>query len=348
MIIVNARFLTQKVTGVQRFAIEISKILRKLDPDIVFVAPGDILDKELANELGVTVIGLNTGTIWEQIDLRRYLSKIQESILVNFCNTGLLFYRKQIVTIHDMSYKVNPEWFSRGFYSWYNVLIPNLVKYSSKIFTVSNAAKKDIIQYLKINPGKISVIYNSSNLNTNDNFEQIYREKYILSVSSLEPRKNLNNLIAAFNQLDQKIKLVIVGMNTRNFSFKHHIINDNIDIKGYVSDIELVNLIKNAEAFVYLSFYEGFGLPPLEAMSCGCAVVVSDIESHREICGKAAVYADPFNVTEIRDKINEILSNNQLRQYLINEGKENIKRFDWFTSAKKVLYNINEIVKEYK
>src|ERR1700750_1071551 len=120
MIVVNARFLTQKITGVQRFAIEISKILRKLNEEIFFVTHTGILDNQLASELGAIVIGKNQGTIWEQLDLRSYLLVKHKPLLVNFCNTGLLYYNNQIVTIHDMSYKVNPKWFSKKFYLWYN------------------------------------------------------------------------------------------------------------------------------------------------------------------------------------------------------------------------------------
>jgi glycosyltransferase involved in cell wall biosynthesis len=346
MIIVNARFLTQKITGVQRFAIEISKILHKLNDQITFVTPHNISDQNLANELGAIVIGTNKGTIWEQIDLRYYLILKHKPLLINFCNTGMLFYNKQIVTIHDMSYKVNPKWFSKRFYMWYSFLIPKIANRSSKILTVSNSSKKDIVKFLKIRPDKISVIYNSSYLNTNNNFEQVIEEKYLLSVSSLDSRKNLNNLIEAYKKINIKIKFIIVGLKNDNFVFASNkdFLDDNIIFKGYVSDNELTSLMNNAEAFVYVSFYEGFGLPPLEAMSLGCAVIVSDIPAHREVCGNAALYADPYSVEDIKNKINDILLNDKLKRKLIIEGKKNIKRFDWFVSAEKVLQNINEIV----
>ena len=345
MIIVNARFLTQKVTGVQWFAIEISKILRKLNDRIVFVAPPDILDQELAKELGAVVIGKNKGTIWEQVDLRDYLNSNGKPLLINFCNTGLVFYKRQIITIHDMSYKVNPEWFSKKFYLWYNFLISHIAKQSLKILTVSNASKKDIIKYLNVKPEKVSVIYNSYYLNTNNNFEKITGDKYLLTVSSLDPRKNLNNLVKAFKKIDEKIKLVIVGSNSSNFAVHDELADENIIIKGYVSDLELVSLMNNAEIFIYLSFYEGFGLPPLEAMYMGCPVIVSDIPAHREVCGDdAALYTDPYSIEDIKNKITFMLNNDQVKKELIAAGKNNIKRFDWFNSAQKVLDNINEMV----
>lgn len=349
MIVVNARFLTQKVTGVQRFAIEIAKILRRLNPEILFVSPADILDHALAKELGAVVIGKNKGTLWEQVDLRRYLLANSKPLLINFCNTGILFYQKQVVTIHDMSYKVNPKWFSKEFYAWYNFLIPHIVGRSLKVLTVSNSSKNDILQYLKIQPDKVSVIYNSCYLNTNNNFDAPGKGKYLLTVSSLDPRKNLNSLIKAFKKLDREIQLIIVGLKSDNFgqSLNEELLTDQIVLKGYVSDNELSALLQNAGAFVYLSFYEGFGLPPVEAMSMGCPVIVSDIAAHREVCGNAALYADPFDTDDIKNKMVTLLDNETIKQELIIAGHQNIKRFDWFQSASTVLKIINELVEKH-
>jgi glycosyltransferase involved in cell wall biosynthesis len=345
-IVVNARFLTQQVTGVQRFAIEISKILHQLNPEIVFVSPANIIDGDLAKQLNVIIIGKARGTVWEQTDLRKYLIADGKPLLINFCNTGVLYYKRQIVTIHDMSYKVNPKWFSRRFYTWYNFLIPHIAKNSLKILTVSKSSKKDIITYLNIADERIKVIYNSSNLNTNNNFERTEKERYLLSISSLDPRKNLDNTIKAFKGLNSGIKLIIVGLKSNNFgaALNKNLLDSNIVIKGYVSDYELSTLIKHAEAFVYVSFYEGFGLPPIEAMSLGCPVIVSNIQALREVCGDAALYADPYLVDDIKQKIINLLANNSLREKLIIAGKENIKKFDWFTSANEVLKIADEII----
>jgi len=347
MIIVNARFLTQQVTGVQRFAIEISKNLYKLLPgDLLFVTPPNIVHHELANELEAKVIGKNSGTVWEQIDLSAYLYSNKKPLLINFTNTGVIFYKNQIVTIHDMSYRVNPSWFSRSFYLWYNYLIPNLVKNSLRVLTVSNSSKSDIVKYLKTMPEKINVIYNSSYLNTNNNFEPIEKEKYILTVSSLDPRKNLNNLVLAFNKIDPGFKLIIVGVKNNNFNegINTDLLNENIILKGYQSDDELGALMQYAGAFVYFSFYEGFGLPSIEAMKMGCPVIVSDIAAHREICANAALFADPYDVEDIVKKITSVLSNDKLKLELKLAGYENVKRFDWLQSAQKVVKVINEVV----
>lgn len=347
MIIVNARFLTQKITGVQRFAVEISLILYKLRPDLfVFVTPGNIIHPGLANKLNAKIIGVNKGAIWEQIDLRLFLFLKQNPILLNFCNSGLLYYKFQIVTIHDMSYKINSDWFSRLFYLWYNFLIPNLVNKSLKVFTVSNSSKNDIISILKTAPDKINVVYNSSYINTNNNFEAIVNGKYILTVSSLEPRKNLNNLIRAFNRIEGKTKLVIVGLQNSNFrsGLDLALLGENIEVKGYQTDKELGCLMNGAEVFVSVSLYEGFGLPAVEAMGFGCPVIVSDIPAHREICADAAIYADPNNVDDIKNKIISVLENWELKNKLKLAGKKNIERFDWHKSAENVLKCLDEII----
>ncbi len=345
MIIINARFLTQKVTGVQRFAIELSKQLKKLSDDILFVSPHNILDEALAAELGVVIIGKRTGTTWEQIDLRKYLRSKHKPLLVNFCNTGILYYSRQIVTIHDMSYKVNPAWFSKKFYRWYNFLIPHIAASSRKIITVSNSSKNDIVKYLKIDVDKIAVVYNASYLNSHDQPQNIARKPYILTVSSLEPRKNLGRLIEASKQLNGDVKLVIVGLgNTKTFShdFNKAELAENIVIKGYVPDNELAELMQFARAFVYVSLYEGFGLPLVEAMAMHCPVIASNIPVHQEICGNAAIYVDPYNVNDIGAGIQQLLDNNTLAETLAANGIENVKRFSWAVSAKKTLDIINE------
>jgi len=346
LIVVNARFLTQKVTGVQRFAIEISKIISRLSSQIAFVAPSDVLDAALAKELNVVIIGKHTGTIWEQLDLRNYLKSNNNPLLVNFCNTGLLFYSNQIVTIHDMSYKVNPKWFSKKFYVWYNFLIPHIAAHSVKVLTVSNSSKADIVKYLGTKETKIDVIYNAPLVIANERISENKDGDYILTISSQDPRKNLNNLIKAFKRLNQDVKLVIVGLKSHNFGagLDESLINDHIIIKGYVPDDELVSLMKHSKAFVYLSLYEGFGLPPLEAMAIGCPVLVSDIAALKETCGDAAIYADPYDLDDIKNKISNLLSDGQLREQLIIKGSENIKKYSWQASANKVFKVINEFV----
>lgn len=343
MIIVNARFLTQNITGVQRFAIEISKQLAKLYGDhIKFVSPKNIIQENLAKELDVKIIGNKTGHLWEQIDLPNYLKTIDSPLLLNLANTAPLFYKNKISTIHDIAYERFPQNFDWKFRFFYKLLIPRLTNSSKHIFTVSEFSKKEIIEFYKAKENNISVIYNAVN--------KIFRphkidskEKYILAVSSLNYQKNFHSLVKAFNALrDKDIKLFLVGGINKAFASTELLAeiekNKNIVFKGRVEDDKLISLYSNAICFVYPSFYEGFGIPPLEAQACGCPVVCSNAASLPEVGGEDSVmYCDPYDVNDIKDKIELVLADENLQEALVKKGFENIKRFSWEVSAQKII-----------
>jgi len=339
-IIVNSRFLTQRITGTQRFAVEISLKLKKLIPNIEFVCPKTILYKDIAQKLHVKTIGVNKGHLWEQLDLLVHLRRNSNSLLVNLVNTAPFLYKNQIVTIHDLAFLRHPSWFLKKFYLLYKFLIPKIVKKARKIITVSYFSKKEITNLLNVPSEKIEVVY----CGISEQFifnPLIKKENYILTVSSLDPRKNLKNLILAFKKLKLKnYKLLIVG--SKNKVFSNHAIEQliketpNIEFTGYVSDEELVNLYQRAKLFVYPSLYEGFGLPPLEAMACGTPVVVSNVASLPEVCGDAAYYVNPYEVNDISRGIETVLKDEHLQKELIQRGLERTKLFNWEKSAKKV------------
>jgi len=361
-LIVNARFLTQKVAGVQRFAIELSLLLKKHFKQVIFVSPNRILNEHIAKKLDVVIFGKTTGHIWEQIELPIFCAKYTNALLINFCNTAPLLYKKKIVCIHDLGFMHNPEWFNKKFSLLYNFLIPKIAKTSLKIITVSEYSKKDIIQELVIDHDRISVIYNGVAQffkkqwpNENNNLHLLRENNldipYILSVSSLDPRKNFPALIRAFLDLNnQSVKLVIVGGRYKSFA-GFELDNDSIDSKliefvGYVSDEELVYLYQNALFFVYPSLFEGFGIPPLEAMASGCPTLVSDIPSIKEVCGEASHYINPTEVESITDGMKKLINNPDLRQQLVKKGLERAELFSWEASAKKLINLINEFYSE--
>ncbi len=346
-IVVNARFLTQKITGTQRFAIEISKRLKKLLPSVKFVAPHNILHKDLAEELETNVIGNTTSHLWEQITLPRYLKAAGNPILINLVNTAPLFYKKQIVTIHDLAFLRNPKWFSKTFYLYYRFLIPKIVKNSQKILTVSYFSKNEIMELLHIPQTKIEVIYNAVDVKFHFN-PNAKKKKYILTVSSIDPRKNLKNLILAYKKLSPKdYKLIIAGSKNKIFNntdFREAINGvPGIEFTGHVNDKKLVKLYQEATLFVFPSLYEGFGLPPLEAMACGTPVIVSKTASLPEVCGDAAYYVDPHDPDNIAKGIKDVLYNKELQNQLIAKGFARVKMFEWKNSVEKLLKIINEL-----
>ena len=348
MIVVNARFLTQEITGVQRYSMEICRELKKQDPSIIFVCSKDILHKESAKELGAVQFGNMSGHLWEQIELPKYLDTKNTPLLLNLGNTAPLFYKKKISTIHDIAFEKFPNNFSWKFRSFYKFLIPRIISSSQKIFTVSEFSKNEICKLYKTPTSKVEVIHNASSSIFTPKANTALQEKYIFAASSLTQQKNFAGLIDAFSTLKDKDHLLLLaGSINRNFASQSLInkIDSNPRIKflGRVSDSKLVELYSNAKAFIHPSFYEGFGIPPLEAQACGCPVVCSNIASLPEVCGNSALYFDPYDTADIANKIDSILIDPNLSERLVLRGYENIKRFNWHNSATKLLASIKEL-----
>ena len=348
MIINNARFLTHKITGVQRYAIEISKKLQELVRELVFVAPV-IKQKQEEKAFTVNCFGNFQSHIWEQIDLPLYLRNEKNPLLLNLANTAPVFYKNQIITIHDLAC-LNEKWVSPKFKLFYEILLPKIINNSLKIVTVSDFSKKEIIKHFNVPENKIEVVYNAVSQEfidlSNNNYQNNYG-KYILAVSSLNPRKNFTSLIQAFNKLKFKdIKLLIVGEQNNiyaNPQLKNIMLdNPNIIFTGYLTDKEIAGLYKNAKLFVFPSLYEGFGIQPLEAMACGCPTVVSNAASIPEVCADASYYVNPSDINSIAEGIYEVLKSDYLQSELRNKGFERIKAFSWENSAEKYV----DIIKE--
>ncbi|WP_266205278.1 glycosyltransferase family 4 protein [Pontibacter kalidii] len=350
-LIINARFLTQNITGVQRFAIEVSKQLKQLVPasEICFVSPPNMLHKDLASELGVIVIGKHTGHLWEQLDLMQFLRSQGNPILVNLANSAPLFYSNNVVTIHDLAVFHNPKWFSLLYRTYYRFLTPIIVKAARLVFTVSDAVKEELIKKFKLAPGNVEVIYNA----VSDRFQPVQtksakaEDKYILTVSSLDPRKNLRNLILGFtNSGVTDHSLYIIGGQSTAFAKTdlQDIIQQDSRIKllGRVSDNELPDLYAHAKLFAYLSLYEGFGLPNIEAMAMGTPVLTSDIAATKEVCGEAACYVDPNDVNKISLSISNLLNDPELLSNLSERGLGKCKEYSWTTSATKLYHAITK------
>jgi glycosyltransferase involved in cell wall biosynthesis len=345
IIYINSRFLTQQSTGVHRFAIEISKELKNMDIQVRFISPLNIIHNDIANELGAVKIGILTGHLWEQISLPRYLKKIGSPLLVNLCNTAPLNYINKVVTLHDITFKLFPNNFSFLFRSYYNFIIPRILQSSKKIITVSNFSKREILKHYNIKENKVDVVYNA----VCKVFNPIKNEnstKYILGVSSLSRHKNFDMLIQAYNKIKCKdIKLYIVGGKNkylRTSLTDEHNLNPNIIFTGRVSDKELAELYSNSLCFIFPSLYEGFGIPPLEAMACGSPVVVSNVASLPEVCGDAALYFDPSNIDNISETILKVIKNDRIIKDLRRKGFIRVKKYSWKKSANKLISIIDK------
>lgn len=343
MIIINARFLTQPVTGVQRFAIEISKLLKlKLKDEVHFITCPGIIHNDLAKELEAEVIGVNKSHVWEQIDLYFYLLKYGKPLLISFGYTGPLFYKNQIVSIHDVAFKYFPESFSKKFTLVYNFIVPKVAKNSLHIITVSEAAKKELSKELGLPDDKITVVYNGITSVFKFSRESKIKktQPYILTVSSHHPRKNYKRLIEAFRRLkDDSLELYVIGNFIKNFSEQSEVKpSKNVKFLTDVSDSQLLVYYQNAELFVFPSLYEGFGIPVIEAMSQDLPCVISDIPVFREIGDESVVYVDPMNIDSIVQGIQKGLEVNKKNIYY-----PKLKKFTWEDNAEKVISLIKKI-----
>jgi glycosyltransferase involved in cell wall biosynthesis len=319
---------------------EISKRLKMENPEVIFLAPKDVMHHELRHELGAICFGSLTGHSWEQIELPLYIKKnYPSSILLNLCNTAPYFISDQVVTVHDVSYLVNKKWFSFPFRAWYSFLVPSIARKALEVLTVSNFSKSEIIRLIKpIRPSKVHVVYNSAA----DIFKQdIIEEKdnYILSVASIDPRKNLGNLVEAFKRIQKKfpgLKLILAGSRHKAFPEEMTKLMENMDdlisFTGYISDEQLADLYKRARLFVYISLYEGFGIPPLEAISSGCQVLLSDIPCHKECYSSEVQYCDPMDILDISTKMDAMLKSTPSLSDL-SQLKHFSKTYSWQRSA---------------
>ena len=355
MLVINSRFLTQNLTGVQRFAIEISLQLKQaMGNDVVFLTPPNVLHSVIANELSAQVVGTHTGYLWEQMDLPRQLRRMGNPLLLCLGNTAPLFYKNKIDTLHDITFVRYPQTFSWKFLCFYCLAIPRILKTSRYLFTVSEFSKREISEYYKIACDKISVVYNA----VNSIFHHIEDtglagKKYVVAVSSLKENKNFVVAYRAYQLARQKIvglKFYIVGdVFSGSFKSMDDFISElsadeGVRILGRISDDDLIRYYSNACAFLFPSLYEGFGIPALEAQACGCPVVAANSSSLPEVLGNSALLCNPHNPQEFADGIVKIIQDDSFRHDLVSKGFENIKRFSWVDSSEKIMKVVKRIV----
>ena len=295
-------------------------------------------------------------------------------------NVPIFYFKKFVVTIHDLiltkyptqkATTLNPLIYKLKNLG-YKIVIWSAVKRAKKIIAVSEFTKQDIISNFKIEPDKIIVTYEGvANLaKGNDTlFTAKLNDKEILSsyninfsfllyVGNAYPHKNLEKLIDVFSAIyknNPNLKLVLVGRDDyfytkiKQYAIKTGLYDNNkteqpIIFPGYVPDAELEILFKKALVYVFPSLYEGFGLPPLEAMAKGCPVISSDRSSLPEILGEAAIYFDPKEIDDIKEKVELVINNQELRKTMIARGLEQVKKYDWWDCAYKTLAVYKEIL----
>lgn len=262
-----------------------------------------------------------------------------------------------VATIHDLAFEHMPETFTRRGSFQLKLTVRRTAQRAVRIATVSEYSRQDLLRTYKLPPEKVAVTYNGieSHFTTQaeSNEAEDVRQRfgisrdYLLAVGSLQPRKNLIRLIRAYAKLRSENEnftpqLVIVGRKlwladgifaeVRKQTWAHDVI-----LTGYASDQDLPKLYRQATAFVYPSLFEGFGLPPVEAMACGTPVVTSNVSSLPEVTGEAALLIDPLDQSAIESALLEIMNDQSLRAQLREQGIEQAKKFTWRATAEKTL-----------
>lgn len=287
--------------------------------------------------------------------IRLALELLKHPVDKFFATNALPFFGRgeMIVTIHDLGFMKNPELYHplEQMYQW---ISHSLAIYrADKIITISEASKKDLIKYFPKSKDKIKVIhlgYNEGSFKVYpeediENFLQRgeYPEEYLLYIGRLENKKNILNLIKAYQATDRKWPLILAG-RPGNFGYAEieklatsDDLKGDIILTGYVSQENYPLLMAGAKAFVFPSKFEGFGLPVLEAMACGVPVVCSDIPALKEVASDKAIYFDPDNVDDIKDKLDKIMHNSELREQYQKKSLARAKDFSWSKTAKETL-----------
>lgn len=348
-IYINGRFLTQRITGVQRYALEMTKALDHLISDdktlqkheYIVIAPQNVLyDIELQN-MSFVQRGVLKGHFWEQLELPVYS---RDGFLMNFCNCAPLLKRNQTVTIHDAAVSAVPHAFSLAFRTWYKLMFMWLGKSLKQILTVSEFSKKELHKYYGIPLNKIHVTYNGidhiKKLKTDESViirEGLKDKKYILAVSSMNPSKNFSLILDVARLMPDVNFIIAGGSNAKVFKSAGLDVPNNAKFIGYVSDEELMALYRHASVFVYPSLYEGFGIPPLEAMMCGCPVVVSDIEVFHEVYEDSVEYCDCHNVSHWVEALTKFLNKKNVSSDFNNY---HCCKYIWEEQVQRLLENI--------
>lgn len=362
--IVNGLSLVPPLTGVGRVTLELCRRLYGEDSDFKPLYwygyyASRLWDEESAGGEGVpSWYRRCAGAVRRVPGLRRVVRKVLYVAGNLRCRRADLYWEpnhvvmdalrapRTLVTVHDLSCLLYPQWHPRERLDFFNAYFIKGLRRADHIVTVSETVRGEVLEHLRLPGCRVSSIPNGVNLDhfipLSPDAVQRFREsrrlpeRFVLCVGSIEPRKNLTRLIEAWDRLPPKLrngcKLLLLGGSGWENTDIMRAIHDSADVHwvGYVPYGELPYYYNAAELFVYPSLYEGFGLPPLEAMACGTPVLVSDIPVHREVCSDVAAYVSPWDSAQMAEVLEALLDARRRTEGL----RDRASRFDWGASAK--------------
>jgi len=352
-IFINGRFLTKPITGVQRYAFELlSQLDILLEEDeyrslrLVCLAPPELESLPAWKNLEIRRVGRNRGNLWEQIDLP---FQTRGSLLFSPANTGPFYVSNQVLTFHDASVFAMPEAYSLAFRAKYWFIFKNLVRSAKLILTDSLFSQQELARYLRVPADRFRVISLGG-----DHFQAIQSDptilqkhglskgSYLLTVANQSRHKNFDCVLKAARLVKSRVDFVAVGGSFQqvfhpNGRIEAETLPSNVRSLGYISDNQLKALYENALGYIFPSLYEGFGLPVLEAMNCGCPILCSTAASLPEVGGEAALYFDPLDANSLAAVIERLLTDSALKSDLRGRGLQQAAHFTWGKTARETL-----------
>ena len=341
MYVIDGIYLTKRITGIQRYAIEITKELDKIveKDSIQLLVPEYYEGDSSLENIRIIKYGNKTGRLWEQVDLVKYL-KNNDAQGIFFENTIPVTYRKGIVVVHDISLKVNPNLFNKNLNDicsilWRRYLYRLIFKSSMKIVTVSEFSKSEIIKYYHVDDDRITVINNAWQHMLCVDYDETIIERadlaegqYYFSLATMAPNKNFKWIVCAAKNNPEECFVIAGGGKIKQVVDEEYKSLRNLKCLGYVTDEEAKSLMKNCKAFIFPTLYEGFGIPPLEALVSGApAIIVSNIQVMHEIYGDVAEYVEPL-CYEVKTLHFECESSEAIAGFL--------NKYSWTDSARKL------------
>jgi len=359
-IAINTRFLlANKMEGFGWYTFEIVKRLVEKHPEHDFIFFFDRpYDEKFIFGKNVTPVVLGPPArhpilfiLWFEVAVKRALKKYKADIF--FSPDGYLSLSSkipQIAVIHDINFEQYPKDIPFTARHYLRYFFPKFAKKASKIITVSNYSKSDIVKKYGIQENKITVAWNGASevfKPIQDTDKEIVRQKYtngkpyFLFVGALHPRKNVVRLLEAYAAFKEKnisdYQMVIVGESLWKNTLLNHNLSDNIKttvhFTGHLPLSELANLMASASVFTFVPYFEGFGIPLVEAMRCGTPILSGNLTSLPEVAGEAALYCNPFDVEDIYTQLVEISTNKELQAHLSSEGLKRGDLFCWNKAA---------------
>jgi glycosyltransferase involved in cell wall biosynthesis len=330
-IVINARVMSAPMTGVQRY---VQEILAAMGERVAEVQPRRACRGIAGHAWEQGVLPLRTGG----------------RLLWSPSNTGPLAVARQVVTVHDAVPLDHPEWLNPRFAAWYRFLLPRLVRRARRVIAISAFTRRRLIERTGVDPARVAVIHHGVGQRfrpqPDDAIAAMRRAvgvpagRYLLSLGSLEPRKNLGGLLAAWGAVaaaaPADLCLVVAGARGAGQIFRQPPApqaTPRVHFSGRVEDRWLPALYSGAVAFCYPSLYEGFGWPPLEAMACGTPVLASQGTAFPEVLGDAALLVDPHDPCAIADTLRRVIASRALREDLRGRGMERAAGFRWADAA---------------